>query len=58
MDYKSYSMGGAIYNIMFVSAIFDRPLIGTFNCPFEQWEQWRPVALEMLKTIRADKVRT
>jgi len=52
MDYKSYSMGGAIYNIMFVSVIFNKPLIGTFNCPFEQWEQWRPVALEMLKTIR------
>jgi len=52
MDFKSFSLGGPIYNVMFVSAICKRPLIGTFNCPFEYWEQWRPVVFEMLKTVR------
>jgi len=52
IDYKSASFGGAVYNIMFASAIHKRPFIGAFNCPFEQWEQWRPVILEMLKTVR------
>ena len=52
MDFKSFSLGGPIYNIMFVSAIRGRPLIGTFNCSFEYWEQWRPVVFEILKTVR------
>jgi len=52
MDYKSFSLNGPIYNIMFVSAICNRPLVGTFNCPFGFWEVWRPAAVEMLKTIR------
>ena len=52
MDFKSFSLGGPAYNIMFVSAICKRPLIASFNCPFEHWEQWQPVVLEMLKTIR------
>ena len=52
MDYKSFSLDGPVYNIMFVSVICNKPLIGTFNCPFDKWEQWRPVVLEMLKTIR------
>lgn len=55
MDFKSFSLSGPVYNIMFVSVICGRPLIGTFNCLFEHWEQWRPVALEMLKTIREVK---
>ena len=55
MDFKSSSLGGPVYNIMFASALCGRPLIGTFNCQFEHWEQWRPVALEMLKTIREIK---
>ena len=52
MDFKSFSLGGPIYNVMFVSVICGRPLVGTFNCQFEHWEQWRPVVFEMLKTIR------
>ena len=52
MDFKSTSLGGAIYSIMFASSVCDRLLIGTFNCPFEQWEQWQPVALEVISTIR------
>jgi len=52
MDFKSFSLGGPVYNIMFVSAVCGMPLIGTFNCSFERWEQWRPVVLEMLKTMR------
>ena len=52
MDFKSFSLSGPIYNVMFVSRISGRPLIGTFNCSFEHWEQWKPVVLEMLKTIR------
>jgi len=55
MDFKSFSLSGPVYNIMFVSAICKKPLIGTFNCQFEHWEQWRPVAQAMLKTIREVK---
>ena len=52
MDFKSFSLAGPLYNVMFVTALDEQPLIGTLNCPFEQWEQWRPVAIEMLRTIR------
>lgn len=52
MDFKSFSLGGPIYNVMFVSKISNRLLVGTFNCPFTDWEQWRPVVVEMLETIQ------
>jgi len=55
MDFKSFSLGDPVYNVMFVSAIRGRALIGTFNCQYEYWEQWRPVVFEMLKTIREIK---
>lgn len=51
MDFKSFSLGGPIYNIMFVTAIGGKPLIGTFNCIFDNCEEWRPLAIEMLKTF-------
>lgn len=55
MDFKSFSLGGPIYNVMFVAAIHGRALIGTLNCAFDYWEQWKPVAHEMIKTVQEIK---
>jgi len=55
MDFKSFSLGDALYNVMFVAALDGRPLIGTFNCPFDYWEQWQPVIFAMIQTIREIK---
>jgi len=55
MDFKSFSLSGPIYNMMFVAAFAKQTLLGTFNCSFDHWEQWQPVVIEVLKNIREVK---
>ena len=55
MDFKSFSLSGPVYNVMFVTSICGQALIGTLNCAFDYWEQWKPVAHEMIKTVREIK---
>lgn len=51
MDFKSFSVGGPVYNLMFVTLLDGRLLLGSFNCPFDLWEEWRPVMLAIIETI-------
>lgn len=50
-DYKSYAMDGAIYNLLYVTSIGGKVLQGTFNCRFEEMDQWREAVIQMIKSI-------
>lgn len=52
MDFKSFSLAGPVYNLMFLSALSGKLLLGAFNCPFGQWEDWKPVIEAMAETIK------
>lgn len=51
MDFKSYALDGAIYNLLFIIPGDGQWLLGMFHCPYSVWGIWRPVMLEMITTI-------
>ncbi len=52
LDFKSHTLDGTVYNILSITALKERFLLGLFNCPYEEWLDWKPVMLELLNTIR------
>lgn len=52
MDFKSFSLAGPVYNLMFLSVLSGKLLLGAFNCPFDQREGWEPVIEAMAETIK------
>ena len=50
-DYKSYAIDDDIYNIMFVTNVQDKLLLGAFNCPLTHKKDWKLLVLQMLNTI-------
>lgn len=51
MEFKSYTLDGAVYNILSITVTKEKFLLGLFNCPYEAWLEWKPVMLELLNTI-------
>jgi len=41
-----------VYNLMFITDMHGRLLMGTFNCTQEQTKKWKPVAETIIQTIR------
>lgn len=51
-EFKSNAIDSDLYNIMFVTPIEGQTLLGTFNCRFSDREDWKPVALQLIMSIR------
>lgn len=41
-----------IYNLMFFTELDGRLLLGTFNCTEEQMKDWKPIAKEIMNSLR------
>lgn len=52
MDYKNFTMDGPLYNMMYLTRKKKGLMLGTFYCKFEQYEEWKPIVLEVIKTIQ------
>lgn len=50
-DYKSYALDGQLYNLMFVTGIGGRLMLGNFNCIFNDFDEWKQYVLQMLRSI-------
>lgn len=50
-DYKSIAVDEAIYNIMFITVVAQKPLVGSFNCPFDRRESWGEISIKLIKSI-------
>lgn len=55
-DFRSYALDMDIYNIMFISNIGGRLAMGTFNCPDEMNDAWKPLAFQMVQTVRDETI--
>ena len=42
---------GPIYNLMFVTSLNNRYLMGNFNCTIDYQKEWQPIANEILQSI-------
>jgi hypothetical protein len=47
LEYKSPALDGTLYNLMCFAPLCGKTLMCTFCCPYEEREEWRPVASEI-----------
>lgn len=54
-EFKSSAIDGFIYNIMFFFELDGKTIMGTFCCLYKEYENWRDIAFQIIKTIRVKK---
>ena len=53
-NYKSYAIDDQIYTIMYLAAVKKGTVLhGTFNCRFEDMNEWHHAALQVIKSVSA-----
>lgn len=50
-DFRSSSLEGPTYNVMYLYKLTDIALLGAFNCPFEMYIKWKPIIKRMINSI-------
>lgn len=50
-DYKSYALDNQLYNLMFVAPIGGKLMLGSFNCSYNEFDDWKCSVLQMLHSI-------
>ncbi|CAH1202482.1 hypothetical protein PAECIP111893_01803 [Paenibacillus plantiphilus] len=51
-DFKSAAMDEFIYQLMFFFEFGGRTIIGTFNCSYREYADWRDFVFQVIRTIR------
>lgn len=51
-DYKSNALDSDLYNILFVTSIGGQTMMGAFNCRMSEREDWKPVAIKIMMSIK------
>lgn len=54
-EFKSSAIDDFIYNLMFVLEFEKKTLMGTFSCRYGEYNEWRDIAFQMIKTIKVIK---
>ncbi|MBO5032838.1 MAG: hypothetical protein J6D08_13305 [Lachnospiraceae bacterium] len=54
LEYKSFAAEKGIYNLLFLFQAGKKKMLGTFYCPFDEYDRWKPIVLEMMQTIKED----
>lgn len=54
-EFKSSALDDFLYNLMFFLEFEEKTLMGTFSCLFSDYEDWRDIAFQMLKSIKVSK---
>ncbi len=52
MDFITPAVDSRIYNLMFATSLENRLMIGTFNCTTNHLEEWKPLAGEIINSIK------
>ena len=53
-DFSSTAIDMDIYNVIFFLSLDDRLVLGSFNCPWENMDEWKPVVLQMLGSVEVN----
>ena len=54
IEYKSFAGEERVYNLLFLFQTEAGDILGTFYCIFEEYEKWKPIAWEMIQSIREE----
>lgn len=49
--YKSHGIDEKIYNVMYFMPMGEQVLHGVFNCPMAEGDVWRPIVMEVMKSM-------
>jgi hypothetical protein len=50
-DFDTAAIDMDIYNLIFFISLDDRLVLGSFNCPWENMDEWKPVIVQMLGSV-------
>lgn len=51
-DFKSSALDDFLYNFIFFLVFEEKTLMGTFNCIYDEYKEWKEVIFQMLSTIK------
>ena len=51
-EFKSPTLDEPLFNLMFVVEIEHHVMMGTFNCPYQEYREWRQIARQMMNSVR------
>lgn len=51
-DFKEYANLSEVYNLMFVTAVGGKTLLGIFTCAFEDAPEWKPLVRKMMQSVQ------
>ncbi|RFZ79591.1 hypothetical protein DS742_07400 [Lacrimispora amygdalina] len=54
-DFKNYGLDAQLYNLFYFTNIKGKLLHGIFNCKFEEAEAWKPIAVQVIKSVFTDE---
>ncbi|MBC2580543.1 hypothetical protein [Clostridium sp. DJ247] len=54
-EFKSSAIDDFVYNIMFFFELEGKTVMGTFSCLYKDYENWREIAFQVIKTIKVVK---
>ena len=54
-DFCSAALDMDIYNMMFFLSVDNRIVVGSFNCPWQNMDAWKPVIEQMFETVEMVK---
>ena len=54
-EFKSSALDTFVYNLMFFFELDGKTVMGTFCCRYDEYEDWREVSFQIMKTVRVTK---
>ena len=54
IQFKSYGIDEAAYNIIYLISIDKYIIQGAFNCRYDDMDEWKRAAFEMIKSIKVE----
>ena len=55
IQFKSYGIDEAAYNILYLTGIDKYIIQGAFNCRYNDMEEWKRAAFEVIKSINLEE---
>ncbi|WP_236896144.1 MULTISPECIES: hypothetical protein [Clostridium] len=55
IEFKSYTMDGPIFNLMFFLELDEKTLMGNFRCLYAEYGEWRETVFQVIRNIRVMK---
>lgn len=55
LEYKSSVRGEAVFNLMFIFELDYKVVLGSFSCDYEEHTEWRPIARQIMQSLRIEE---